>query len=63
MHKPSITQIILGFFTLLMAVGLIIVVWVAGDSINGTYLGSQLVIGSIGFVVIILQICQIVVVV
>ena len=63
MHKPSVTQIILGFFTLLMALGLIIVVWLAGDQISGTYLGSQLVIASIGFVVIILQICQIVVVI
>jgi hypothetical protein len=63
MHVPNVTQIILGFFTLAMAILLIVAVWVAGDSINGSYLGSQLVIASIGFVIVILGICQIVIVV
>jgi len=62
MLKPSTTQIILGFWTLVMALAVMILVWLVGDSINGTYLGPQLVIGSLGFVIIVLQICQIAIV-
>lgn len=58
MEKPSVTQIILGVWTLVIAIAVIISVWVAGDQINGTYLGSQLLIGSLGFVIMVLQICQ-----
>lgn len=62
MQKPTVPQIILGVWTLVLAIAIIPLVWLFGDQINGTYLGPQLLIGSLGFVIIVLQVCQFVIV-